>query len=67
MRTGTSAISEMDGAGGFYGLDRLAAAVCDTAADPPPAAVRRMVESVEAFAGGAESADDQTLLLGVVR
>jgi sigma-B regulation protein RsbU (phosphoserine phosphatase) len=60
-------VERTDPAGTFYGLDRLAAAVCATAADPPPAAVRRMVESVEAFAGGSESADDQTLLLGVVR
>ena len=51
-----------DGADGFFGRDRLAAALETSAAAPPRAVVEAVLGAVAAFVAGAPQADDITLL-----
>ena len=56
----------MNPAGEFYGVERLSECLKTARAGGAAETVRRIIESVEHFAAGRESADDQTLLLGTV-
>jgi phosphoserine phosphatase RsbU/P len=56
----------MNPAGEFYGVERLSETMQSARAGGAAETVRRIIESVEHFAAGRESADDQTLLLGTV-
>ena len=70
-------VERMNDAGDFYGADRFREALAslppgsspapDAAPEAAADTVLRVVESVERFAAGREPADDQTLLLGVVK
>ena len=60
----TDGLPDREGADGQpYDLDRLAAVASRHAAQAPAAVVAALVADVEAFAGGRESEDDQTLLV----
>jgi serine phosphatase RsbU (regulator of sigma subunit) len=59
-------VERMNPAGDFYGPERLAECLKAARAGDAAETVRQIIESVEQFAVGRESADDQTLLIGAV-